>query len=184
MRSIFFVSELEDLNKLKKELKTKYGENWGDIVSRGKLQEIPFPKDMGTDILKFGAKGLEKSLLPAVRVLEIGTEPFKKFLIKEGAKNNSWLIRFWDIAEGKKSLAKTITIGRETLEMCDIIAEALPADKTQVWAGVTFSHPDLEIRTQIYRYPTASICLERIEATNENYQKLKKRFIKFLENQI
>ena len=153
-------------------------------LHKAQQKKVLNPKDLGTDPLKFDARSWAKALAPDIALFEIKKEPFKGFLEKEGKGISPFLVKFWEISPTKK-YSRAVIAGKEETAICDQIETTLAGlGRGTNWAGVTFTHPDLKVRTQLYRYPTASICPERIGFRNKKYQELKERFESFLMTQV
>jgi hypothetical protein len=131
---------------------------WKDGISIGKLKEVTCPKKtLGTSPIKYAAASFARALAPTLRLLPIPEARFVKFLMTEGAQDKSWTMRFWEVREDEE-WSRAITAGKETPDVWENIVKAMvDAKRRTVWAGVEFTHPNLQTRVMIHRWPTAAI---------------------------
>lgn len=150
---------------------------WKAGVSSGNLREVFCPKNLGTWPIKFIANALVDAL-PGLSAVRIEPEVFIDFLAKEGAEEDSWTLRFWEIDQ-KKGWSRAITAGREKPDIANAIVIAMNrADRPTVWAGVEFTHPKFGSRVMMHRWPVASIC--HWGEAGSAYMKVKNRFVDLL----
>ena len=68
---------------------------WRDITETGDLKEVSCPKKpLGTAPIKFFAQAFIRALGRNARLVPIPEEKFARFLMKEGAEDKSWTMRF------------------------------------------------------------------------------------------
>lgn len=146
----------------------------------GKITELKCPKDLGTSPIKFTATALARTLAPDLKILPIPEPRFVKFLTTEGAEENSWTMRFWEVREDE-GWSRTITAGKETPDLWRHIVAAMSGRTGKggraAWAGVDFTHPALQARVIMHRWPTASIAPW---GESSAYEEVKERFLKLL----
>jgi hypothetical protein len=151
---------------------------WKVVPSRSEVKEVTCPKSLHTWPIKFSATLLEDALRPNLSLVRIKEPQFVAFLIKEGAEDDHWTMRFWEIDQ-KKGTCRTITAGKETPKLWRETVESINnAGRAYQWAGVEFTHAKLHRRVMIHRWPVASIALWG--RGNGEYAKIKERFVSFL----
>jgi len=157
-------------------------QGWGLGVKRGKLRELTCAKELGTWPIKHNASLLEDALRPYLTLVRIKEPPFADFLTKEGAEDDSWTMRFWEI-DRKKGWSRSITAGKENPRVWrEIVPPLNRSGRDTQWAGVEFTHAKLHTRVMIHRWPIASIA--PWGAAGSGYLEIKKRFVSFLEQII
>lgn len=153
---------------------------WKGGIRSGKLAEVTYPKPLRTWPLKFSALSFVSTLQPDLRLIEIEEGLFVDFLRKEGAKDKSWMMRFWEI-DANRGWSRTITAGREEDPGVwnEIVQTMVRLGRPTAWAGVDFTHPKLGCRVMIYRHPTASIA--PWGEGGKSYMKVRDRFVNLLQ---
>lgn len=196
MRSIYFISrkKIDILEEAKEKVKTKDWNLWESGKTLGDVTEVRSSKNLGTDPIKFDARNWARALAPDIALLEIDKGPFAEFVEgevkgKKSKEKKLFLIKFWEIKKTKKHTRAILAGKEEDTTICTPIEAVLAGpgpglSRGTEWASVTFTHPDLRVRVQLYRYPTASICPERVGFSNNNYQILKEKFEAFLLTQV
>jgi len=152
---------------------------WRDGGRWGKLGAMDFPvKHVGTNPLKFSTPIFIEKLRPALRAVVIDVPDFIKFLKQEGAENNSWTLRFWEI-KYDEGWSRTITIGKEIPDIAEAIVVAMNREgRGTTWAGAEFTHSKLGRRVMVHRWPTAAIAPWGVGGPE--YLKIRERFANFL----
>jgi hypothetical protein len=151
---------------------------WKNGIKKGKLSEVLCSKKLGTWPIKNYAAAFARTLAPDLRLLPIPEPMFAKFLTGEKAKNDSWTMRFWEIND-KEDWSRAITAGQEKPEIWAPMTTAMAAaQRRTAWAGVEFTHPSLEARVIIHRWPTAAIA--PFGEGGASYLKVKERFVNLL----
>jgi hypothetical protein len=152
---------------------------WKDGIRRGDLREVTCPKKgLGTAPIRFYATLFVGALGSPLSLARIDEDDFVKFLVKEGAEDDSWTMRFWEIDE-KKGWSRTLTAGKEGPKVWSQVIESLNAvGRSYNWAGVEFTHPKLHTRVMMHRWPVASIA--PYGAGGSGYTEIKERFMKLL----
>lgn len=180
-RSLFFSYTLSG-NPLSaaKEKGAGIATGWRLGDQTGKVTELKCPKTLGTSPIKFTATALARALAPDLRVLPIPEPRFVKFLRKEGAEDNSWTMRFWEVNDDE-GWSRAITAGKETPDIWTAIVTAMNTRTRSggraAWAGVEFTHSTLQTRVIMHRWPTASIAPW---GESSAYEEMKERFRKLL----
>jgi len=151
---------------------------WKDGLRRGDLREVTCNKNLGTLPVKFYANLLVGALGSPLSLAKIDEDDFASFLIKEGAEDKSWTMRFWEIDE-KRGWSRAITAGKEDPKVWSQVIESLNAvGRSYNWSGVEFTHPKLQTRVMMHRWPVASIA--PWGAGGSRYAEIKERFMKLL----
>ena len=148
---------------------------WKMGIRSGKLIEVLCPKKLGTWPVKFTASNFADALSPDLSLVRIDEKAFVDFLVKEGAEDNSWTMRFWEINQ-REEWSRAITAGKEDPNIWKQIADVMTGlGRGTAWAGVEFTHAKFGCRVMMHRYPTASIAPWGEEGAS--YAKVKKRFV-------
>ena len=152
---------------------------WKDGIKKGTIRELLYSKKLGTSPIKDYATAFVRGLgTDVVKLVPVPEQTFVKFLTTEGAKDNCWTMRFWEVNyAGEESRA--ITAGRETPNIwTNIVKTMIDLKRRTNWAGVEFTHPELQTRVLIHRWPTAAI--SPWGQGGEAYTEVKNRFVKIL----
>jgi hypothetical protein len=180
-RSLFF-SYARGGNPLSaaKEKGTDIATGWKLGDQTGNVTELKCPKALGTSPIKFTATALARALAPDLKALPIPEPRFVRFLRKEGAEEDSWTMRFWEVND-EEGWSRAITAGKETPDLWTAIVTAMNARTRRggrsAWSGVEFTHPALQARVILHRWPTASIAPW---GESSAYEEMKDRFLKLL----
>jgi hypothetical protein len=153
---------------------------WKEGIRIGNLNEIFCPKNLGTWPVKFYAQIFSDALRPSLNLVRIDEDPFADFLAKEGAEDSSWTLRFWEI-DPKKGWSRAITAGKDNPKVWREIIECvngIEKGRAYNWAGVEFTHPKLQTRIMMHRWPVASIA--PWGPSDSKYAEVKERFVNFL----
>jgi hypothetical protein len=142
------------------------------------ILRVLFSEKLGTDFLKFIIQHWVDALDPDIKKIPIDKDVFANFLLKEGAKDDSWTMKFWEINH-TIDFSRSLTAWRESPTLWSTIETALasasPPRNTE-WAGVEFTHPTFERRAAIYRYPTAAFWGIGVPLKDPNLSKIQKKF--------
>ena len=163
-----------------------------------------------TDVetLKEGAEVFVETCYPHVKFIEVPTRDLLCFLVRLGAKNRWWMLRFWDLGkegkeeeekkeEEKEGVKRAISVGRDHPTFYDLLIVMLKGTgRLHEWAGAEVSPPKIvlprgfkrprrfrrprNVRVGLYRYPTASISVRRKTEHRRRYIQLEKIWEEFL----
>jgi hypothetical protein len=152
---------------------------WKDGIKRGKLREVSYSKKKGTEPIR-SSIAFVTAFGPDIKLVPIPESSFVTFLTTEGAKDNFWTMRFWEVNEAEEWEFRAITAGREKPEVwTNIVNSMVEAKRQTAWAGVEFTQPELGTRLLLHRWPTAAIA--PWGAGGQSYIEIKNRFVKLLE---
>lgn len=153
---------------------------WKVGIEKGPLRELTYSKKLGTSPIKEYSTAFVRGLgSDIIGLVPIPEETFVKFLTTEGAKEKHWTMRFWEV-DAANGMSRAITAGRETPDIwTNIVSTMVNLRRRTNWAGVEFTHPELQTRLLIHRWPTAAIA--PWGQGGDAYMKVKNRFVKLLE---
>lgn len=150
-----------------------------DGIFKKDILRVYFPKQFGTEFLKFTVPKWTDALRPRIDAIAVGENDFTyDFLRKQVARSDSWTMRFWELGP---VFSRSVAAWKEEPEVWAPIQSTLRgAGRGTTWAGVEFTHDRSGVRVAVYRYPTAALWGIGSSERNPHLKTIQGEFEKFL----